>query len=376
MTVEFRLTEAPHPGEYIREELEARGWLQRDLAYVLGVPDQSVNVILSGKRGVSPDMAKALGDAFDVNPEFFANLQKSYEMANAREPDPGVTKRARWQTNYPVREMIKREWFEAADADLMEAQLMRFFEVNRVDEVPHLPHSGKKTNYEKLPPTQLAWLFRVRQITNEMAVPRYSEKSLKQAVAKFKNFLADPEEIRYVPRVLMDCGVRFTLVETLPGAKIDGVTLWLDGRSPAIGMTTRFDRIDNFWFVLRHEIEHVLQKHGRDSGIVDAELEGANALAEGNLPEEERIANAAAQEFCVPSDEMESFFTRKSPYFYERDVVGFARRMQRHPGLIVGQIQRRTEQWNLLRRHQIKIRKYIASTAMVDGWGQPAPVAL
>jgi len=38
-------------------------------------------------------MAKALGDAFDGNPEFFANLQESYEMATAKDPDPGV---ARW----------------------------------------------------------------------------------------------------------------------------------------------------------------------------------------------------------------------------------------------------------------------------------------
>jgi HTH-type transcriptional regulator/antitoxin HigA len=36
--------------------------------------------------------------------------------------------------------------------------------------------------------------------------------------------------------------------------------LWLnDGTSPVIGMSLRFDRIDNFWFVLRHELEHVIQ---------------------------------------------------------------------------------------------------------------------
>ena len=81
--MEFCLRDVPHPGEFIREELEARGWLQRDLAYILGVPEQAVNMILAGKRGISPDMAKALGDAFDVHPEFFANLQKSFEMANA-----------------------------------------------------------------------------------------------------------------------------------------------------------------------------------------------------------------------------------------------------------------------------------------------------
>ena len=55
--------DTPHPGIFIREEMEARGWLQRDLAYVLGSTEQAMNLLLSGKRGVSTEMAKALVDA-------------------------------------------------------------------------------------------------------------------------------------------------------------------------------------------------------------------------------------------------------------------------------------------------------------------------
>ena len=64
-------------------------------------------------------------------------------------------------------------------------------------------------------------------------------------------------------RILMECGIRFILVEKLPNADIDGVCFWLDEHSPVIGMTTRRDKIDNFWFVLRHECEHVLRGDGR-----------------------------------------------------------------------------------------------------------------
>jgi HTH-type transcriptional regulator/antitoxin HigA len=52
-----------HPGYYIKEEMDARDWRQRDLAFILGVPEQAVNMMLSGKRGISPDMALALADA-------------------------------------------------------------------------------------------------------------------------------------------------------------------------------------------------------------------------------------------------------------------------------------------------------------------------
>src|SRR2546422_3585558 len=117
-----------HPGFYIKEEMEARGWLQRDLAFILGCPEQAVNMILSGKRGISPDMAKALGEAFDVAPEFFANLQQRYDLSQARTPDPSVAVRRHMQTTYPIREMIKRGWIELSDTALLETQLVRFFE--------------------------------------------------------------------------------------------------------------------------------------------------------------------------------------------------------------------------------------------------------
>ncbi len=90
--------------------------------------------------------------------------------------------------------------------------------------------------------------------------------------AGLRPLLYAPDEIRRVPRILMDCGVRFIIVEKLPNAEIDGVCFWVDEQSPVIGMTTRRDKIDNFWFVLRHECEHVLRGHGREEEIIDENL--------------------------------------------------------------------------------------------------------
>lgn len=371
--------DVPHPGFFIREELDARGWNQRDLAYILGSTDQSVNLIISGKRSISPEMAKALGEAFDVHPEFFANLQKTYDMGRARDPDPGVGKRARLQNVYPVREMIKRCWFADSDADMLEVQMSRFFKVANANDIPHvMAHAAKKTPYDALPASQLAWLFRVRQIAEAMPSVPYSERKLREALSRLKTFLIDPEEARHVPRLLMEAGVRLIIVEGLSGGKIDGVCFWLDEQSPVIGITTLHDRIDNFWFVLRHEIEHVLHRHGMEVEVIDIEL-GKSMMGHNNAPgenEQEEVANNAAAEFCVPQKDMASFIARKAPFFAERDVLGFAKRMQVHPGIIVGQIQHRTGRWELLRKHLVKIRQYVLPGAMVDGWGQVAPVSL
>ncbi len=377
MNIASRLSEVPHPGEFIKDELDARGWLQRDLAYILGVSEQAINPIMSGKRGISPEMALALSKAFDISPEYFMNLQKAYELSTARAADPAIERRAFLQAKYPIREMVKRGWFAATeDVSMLEAQFMRFFRTNSLTDVPCLSHNAKKGgDYTETTPLQWAWLFRVRQIASEMVVPAYSEASLRAAIAQMPRLMVDPEEVRHVPRILAECGVRFVIVETLPKANIDGVCFWLE-KSPVVGMTCRFDRIDNFWFVLRHELEHLLNKDGQNDALspqmVDMDLE-AQA---GDLPKEEVLANKAAAEFCAPQEAIESFFVRKYPYMSEKDTLGLARRLQRHPGIVVGQLQRRLGKYDWLAKHKAKIRTFLFSAAVVDGWGDPAPVSL
>lgn len=363
-----------HPGAYIREEMEERGWLQRDLAFILGAPEQAVTMILNGKRGISADMAKALGDAFDVAPEFFANLQQAYGMAQARNPYSGVQERRRMQSVYPVREMIQRGWIVASDATMLEAQLARFFGVPDAGEIPYMAHAAKKTLYEEreIRPAQLVWLFRVRQIAQNIAATAYSEKALRAAVTDLEGLLYSPDGVRNVPRILAECGVRLIFVEKLPGAEIDGVCFWLDSKSPVIGMSLTRDRIDNFWFVLRHEIEHILQRHGQEQEIIDVNVEAP----ESNVSDDERIANEAAANFCVALAKFDSFMVRKHPFYYEKDVVAFARLLQRHPGLVIGRMRKQLNRWDYLTRHLVKVRHLVLPGAIADGWGRTVPMSL
>lgn len=362
-----------HPGFYLKEEMDARGWSQRDLAFILGVTEQTVNLILSGKRGISADMARALGDAFDVNPELFANLQRDYDMAQAKAPKPDIALLGKMHVSYPVREMVNRGWLVKSSGVMVEQQLVKFFEVARPEDIPYMPHAAKKSRYEEnnVPPAQLAWLFRVRHIAKSISVPKYSEKALRGAINQMHRFTINPEDTRQVPKLLTEAGVRFILVEKLPNAKIDGVCFWLDDDSPVIGMSIQRDTIDNFWFVVRHEIEHVLRGHGRKNEIIDVDLQGDQP----NQSQEEAVANAAAAEFCV-TDKFNSFMTRKHPFYYERDVLAFAGIIQRHPGIVVGQMQRRLNNYAYLTRYLAKIRQFVLSAAISDGWGQVIPISL
>ncbi len=71
-----------HPGEVLLEEfLIPIGVSQVALAKHLGIPVQRVNEIVRGKRGVTPDTAWLLSQAFDTSPEFWMNLQMAYDLA-------------------------------------------------------------------------------------------------------------------------------------------------------------------------------------------------------------------------------------------------------------------------------------------------------
>jgi HTH-type transcriptional regulator/antitoxin HigA len=116
----------------------------------------------------------------------------------------------------------------------------------------------------------------------------------------------------------------------------------------------------------------VLNQHGKEKEIMDVDLD-AVAIS---ISEEERIANDAASNFCAPSDKLESWLNRKRPYYYERDVLAFSRTLERHPGLVVGQIRRKLNRYDYLSRYLVKIRHFVLPVSLADGWGQTVPVSL
>ncbi len=266
--------------------------------------------------------------------ERFLEIQQSYDLAKARisvRPDHARAMRAHLIGGLPVADMIKRGWINAKDVrdPALQTELMRFFGVNRIEDIEILPHAAKKTEVNtSATPAQLAWLYRVKKIASEMLVAKYSPTSTQVAIAKIKNLLSAPEEARKVPRILAESGIRFLIVESLPSAKIDGVCFWLNDVSPVVALSMRFDRIDNFYFVLRHELEHVDKRHGLGGAMLDSELEGEKAGVGIGVADEERIANAAAADFCVPRPMLDAFIARKAPFFNERDI----RRQSPHRG--------------------------------------------
>lgn len=357
------------PGDYLLEILNDRGWSQVDFAEIIGRSPKLVNEIIKAKTSITPATAKDIAAATDTNALFWLNLETAYRLHHDREqPSPRIARHAQLRSKYPIREMVLRHWIESSsDPIVLESQVKSFFGIKSLDEEPRLMHAAKKTGYpDDVNGAQRAWLFRVKQLAAKMTAPKYSESALRAALPELRSMLSSADDLRRVPKVLHDCGVRFVVVEHVPSSKIDGICFWLDSKNPVIGMSLRLDRIDNFWFVLRHEIEHVLNGDGREIAMIDSDTGESREL---DVTPEEIRANVAAANFCVPRDEMADFIVRHGRIVSEMHILNFANRMGVHPGLVAGQVQRQTGNYRRFRRFLVGVRSIISTVAMTDGYG-------
>lgn len=354
------------PGDILKEELAAHKWSQQELADILGRPPRLISELIGGKRAITPETAIGLSAALGSSPEYWMALETSYQLSKIRSSSESIKRKASLYEKFPVREMVRKGWVDwSDDYSELEQQVFRFFGIRSMSEEPVLPHAAKKTHSTRAPTIeQTAWLFRVLSLAKTKTVTTFSPKKLQAALDSMKPLRMEPEDASKVAPLLESCGVVLVFVEPISSSKIDGACMWIED-TPVVGMTLRYDRIDNFWFVLRHELEHVLKGDGKKEFILDLSVGEDN----GTLPESEIVANAAAADFCTPQDELSNFIAKFSPYFSEERVLAFSRSVGVHPGLVVGQLQRKLNRHDFLRKHQVKIRQFVLSTGVTDGWG-------
>jgi len=364
------------PGEFLREELEERGWTQTDLAEILGRPVRLVNEIIAGKRGITPETAKGLGDAFGSPPQYWLNLESAYQLWKVPEGDDTVTRRARLYNRAPVKEMERRYWIERTEnVAVLEARLLEFFGITKLDESIDWAHAARKsTTYATVSPAQEAWLRRARHLAAALSTSRFEPGNIDQLMPTLRNLLPNIEDLRLIPSIMADAGIRFLVVEQLPRTKIDGVCFWLDQRSPVIVMSLRFDRIDYFWHTFIHEIGHCRSGDGlTKAAALDTDFDRQADASE--KPPSEKRADDFATETLVPQDALDDFISRVRPLYSALKIQGFANRIGVHPGIIVGQLQHRGEITYAQHRRMLSpVRQAITQVALTDGWGHIAPI--
>lgn len=309
------------PGAHIQELMELRDWTQQDLADVLGVSPKHVNKLLNNEQPITLNMAKLLGEAFELSPQFWINLDTNYrlrlEEENKAEKD--VDTRSKIYQFMPINEMSKKGWFKKPKTtEELELLACDFWKTPKLDF--EIMSQGANLNYRKSDAYENfnkysanCWYQMAKNAASEQEVPLYSKKKLEELASELHVYTKKESGIAEAIKRLNDAGVKFLILSHLQKTYIDGAS-FIAENSPVIVHTIRYKRNDNFWFTLAHEIAHVLKHLKKEGDYILDDLKNKN-----NENKKEEEANAFASEILM-HDEILSFFDNDLTYITQEQI--------------------------------------------------------
>ena len=357
------------PGAILREELEARGWTQKDLAEIMSRPEQTISKIVNSGKQITAETAVELGAAFGTSAQFWSNLEANYRLRlAAKSPqDDAIARRARLRSALPISEITKRGWIRAFDGVAeMEREVCRFLGISDMGEAPVIAggvcfrgSAGKVAAC----PARLAWLKRVENLARRARVGSFSHRRLKdEGLARLISLTSEARGAASVAEALADCGVCFLIVPHLQRTYLDGAAFPL-GEKRVVAISLRYDRIDCFWFTLMHELAHLI----RDPKVGYADQfrsDDAGAVGESEADyagdHKEETVNRMAEDWLVPRKEYSAFVKDCDGHFSWVIIRAFADSIGRHPAIVLGRLMHdRLVKFSSHRRRLEKVSTYL-----------------
>lgn len=330
-------------GEFIFEELESRNWTQEDLAEILAISPKTVSQLITGKAYITLDMARRLARAFGQSPQYWLNLDANYRLRledKASATEKGIATRAMIYCYMPIREMVKHGWLPGAGKKLQDlvAAVKEFWGQDKLDfrfmDAATLPHCRTSEAHAKEfnPYFAYTWYHIARKQAEPMQFPvPWNRAKVEELAQRMPEFTTLADGVRLFIQELNVAGVGFLRIRHLSKTYLDGAAFMLGGR-PFVVYTMRYDRLDNFWFTMAHELGHVLLHLRKgddyfldsfDRALKDAKEEKANQFAEK----------------CLASEQIRQWGKSKNGRISEFDVRMIAQRLGLEPSIAVGCLQ-------------------------------------
>jgi HTH-type transcriptional regulator/antitoxin HigA len=331
------------PSILIRARI-AKGLSQRQLADAIGLKEQQIQryeaeEYASANLRRLADVSNALGLNISEIAEFRATSQRPLDV----DTDDDLA----WD-QFPIKEMYRRNWFKESPGSLEAAvanaeELVKEFVTASLDKpvqafARQRVRSGGILNRYAL----IAWQCRIIALANQQSLQyKYKQTTItKEWLTQVAQLSRADDWMQKVIEYLLDCGIRLVVESHLPNTYLDGAAILLSDGSPVIGMTLRYDRLDNFWFVLLHELIHVI-KH-LHKGDIESIFDDLDVEA-GDIEQE---ADEQAGEILVPEDKWNTALAR---YLRSKDsITDFAKELSIHPAIVAGKIRREAKNYTIL----------------------------
>jgi HTH-type transcriptional regulator/antitoxin HigA len=286
----------PDPIEAIKFRMEQQNLKAADLIPYIGSSSR-VSEILSGKRQLTLEMVRALETGLGIPAKVL--IQKS---------DKEETRYQNWSTRL-FKEMGERGYFDTPNWQSSDKArlLKKFFDTAQTQN--QLTVMLRQSSYRSSPLTDksalAAWsTFVVREAEGAKPLPKFKEGSVSlefmQNLAKLSKENGDP---LLVQTYLKKHGIILVIEPHFSKTYLDGATILENKDNPVIGLTLRYDRLDNFWFTLMHELAHISLHSSQNISLFYDELEGVKGT---NIGSKEQEADDLAHEALVPRSKWEN----------------------------------------------------------------------
>lgn len=358
---EFKATSLQElPGILVRARI-ALGLTQRELAERVGLKEQQI------QRYESEGYASAsLRRMQKVASSLQLNITEIAELSDMDKPNEVTTLDNKQRSDelewskFPVAEMYKRHWFDdfegSLDAALAAANTLIPDFVNRATgrSLIALHRKRVRTGSQIDEYALLAWECRVLLLAAKEGVGSTFDVGAidNRWITALARISEKPDAPLYAKEHLKRAGIVLVVEPHLPSTHLDGAALWSKG-GPVIGLTLRYDRVDNFWFVLFHELFHVIKHINRSkiNGVFDdLESQSTDTI--------EIEADTLSSEALIPENDWSSSLARyvRSP----ESVIDFAKSMHISPAIVAGRIRHEANNYVILKDlvGQGEVRKY------------------
>ncbi len=334
----------PSPVAAIEFRMEQAGLTQRDLVPFIG-SRAKVSEVLSGKRRLTMPMARALHEHFGIPAEVL--LQEPGAILT--EPLAGIE----WE-RFPLEAMAKLGWIpkvrnpRSRAKELIGELIRRAGGPDVEGTALYRKNDHARANAKMDPYALKAWCWKVLADANESR----PAKAYKPGTVSL-DFLRQLARLSWsddapslAKEFLAKHGIPLVVVPHLPKTYLDGAALKLADGTPMVGLTLRYDRVDNFWFCLLHELAHVgrhMDRDGDTSFIDDLTLRDMEG---GRRDPKEAQADEWAEEALVPHEIWETSEARRNPT--PMSVVNLSKALQVHPAIVAGKVRFEQRNYRLL----------------------------
>ncbi len=325
------------PGYFIREQMEIRGWIQEELADILGISTKHLSSILQDKQSLSIINAKKLSSVFNTSPQYWLNIDNDYRLwleQEQKEQTADVEKRAVIYSHMPVRDMMKKGWISnTRDLEKLNEEVREYWTIPSIDfqflEKSVLPYCKKSDAYNKYNASYAAtWFQMAKKYSAGFDVPSYNKQALEDLFINISDYTTRKNGIELFVNELNACGVKFFVLPHLEKTYLDGAAFLLND-TPVVVYTARYKRIDNFWFTVAHEIAHVLKHLDHNLPFV------LDNLQEKSTDKQETEANIIASK-QLKHPEILDFLEPFLNYLTVSKIEECSASINIHPAIIIG----------------------------------------